>query len=411
MTRRLRLSPLIFCGLLCWSAPVRADVVTDWNARMVSLALARPGPSGILDFAVVNAAMHDAIQAFEKRFEPYAISISSASGSPVAAAATAAHDVLVARFPAEKAALDDFYDDYLQARHLEGDPGILVGMQAAAAILARRTGDGSFPPSFQFVLPPPAPGVWRPTLPLFAAFAAPWLGTVTPFTLKTPDQFAADEPPPQLTSGRYTHDYNEVKALGALVNSARTPEQTALAVFFSGNFLALWNLALRNIATEQHLALGDSARLFALAYLASADALITAWNDKAHYLFWRPITAIQEGDHDGNPRTAGDTAWLPFLATPPYPDYTSGANNLSSAMTRMLARFFGSDRMNFTLMAVLSPTITLTRDYTRFSDVEDDVVEVRIYQGIHFRTADQVARREGKHVADWTFSHALRPIQ
>ncbi len=141
--------------------------------------------------------------------------------------------------------------------------------------------------------------------------------------------------------------------------------------------------------------------------MAAADAIITAWDNKKFWNFWRPITAIQKGDDDGNSRTAGDANWLPLIDTPPYPDYTSGANNLTGSMTRTLERFFG-DKMTF---SVMSAAVNKTKTYDRFSDMADDVVDVRIYQGIHFRSADDVARRQGTRAADWAFSHFLRPLK
>jgi len=150
---------------------------------------------------------------------------------------------------------------------------------------------------------------------------------VTPFTLTSPFQFRPG-PPPALTSRRYARDYNEVKALGSLVNSARSFEQTDLGYFYGDNFLVLWHQGLRDIANTYLSKIGDSARLFALVSLAMADAGIATWDAKRHYVFWRPVTAIQEGDNDGNPRTVGDFSWQPLTNTPPYPDYTSGANGL-----------------------------------------------------------------------------------
>jgi hypothetical protein len=143
-----------------------------------------------------------------------------------------------------------------------------------------------------------------------------------------------------------------------------------------------------------------------LANLAAADAIIAAWDGKRFFHFWRPITAIQQGDSDGNPKTAGDATWLPLLPTPPYPEFPSGANNLTGAMTRTLERFFG-DKLTF---SVFSTPVNKTKTYNRFSDMADDVVNVRIYQGIHFRTADEVARRHGTRVADLAFSQFLRPL-
>jgi len=406
---------LVFVLLLVFLAAsaAHADVVADWNAIATQAALqttippVRPGPSAILDLAMVHAAMHDAIQAFEGRFESYGAPIPNASGSPVAAAARAAHDVLVARFPNQSGTLDKLLDDYLNGLGLPVDPGLAIGHQAAANILSLRAGDRSFPnPSPDFARDTD-PGDWRPTPPGLAHMAAPWLGAVTPFTIKDATQFRSP-PPPSLDSGKYVREYDEVKALGSINSTARTKAQTDLANFYTDNFLALWERTLRGIANTNINNIGDSARLFALANLAVADAIIAAWDGKRFYHFWRPITAIREGDNDGNPETAGDTTWLPQIATftPPYPEYPSGANSLTGAMTRTLERFFG-DRMTF---SVMSAFVNQTKTYHRFSDMADDVVNVRIYQGIHFRSADEVARRHGKRVADLAFRHFLRPI-
>ena len=144
--------------------------------------------------------------------------------------------------------------------------------------------------------------------------------------------------------------------------------------------------------------------------MAIADAYITSWDSKTHWNFWRPVTAIHEGDNDGNPRTAGDTAWQPLITTPNYPDYTSGANNNSGAVTTILANVFGTDEVTFLMTSNTSEVIQKTRMYNRFSDAAADVVDARVYLGIHFRFADLVARRQGTHVANWAFSHFLRPI-
>jgi hypothetical protein len=234
----------------------------------------------------------------------------------------------------------------VNAHGLGGDAGLAVGDQVAAAFLPLRRN----PPS-------PLPGDnssddrgrWRrtdsflngataepgppfgPPAP-FAAGATPWMATAAPFTFNNPAQFRAG-PPPALTSNRYRREYDEVKALGSRLNSARTDAQTDLAYFYADNFLALWNRTLRTIALEHVHDIGDSARLFALAALTNADRGITAWDSKYHYNFWRPLTAIREGDDDGNSRTAGDPNWEPLLNTPNYSDHTSGANNLTGGMT------------------------------------------------------------------------------
>ena len=400
--------------LLAIPARVSADAITDWNAiaAQATVTGARPGASGLVDIATVQAAVYDAVQAIERRFEPYYVEIQGASGSPVAAAAKAAHDVLVNHFPAQAGSLDTTYQQYLLNHNLtETDPGVAVAATAAAGILALRGCDGTFPNP-----PPPPfvggtdPGVWRPTPPGFLPMLTPWLGNVTPFTLTRPSQFRPD-PPPALTSNKYARDYNEVKALGALNNSSRTLEQTDLAYFWASNYVVLWNQALRDIAAARVDDIADSARLFALADMAMADALVTCWNTKSYYVTWRPVTGIQEGNNDGNPWTVGDTSWLPLITTPNYPDLSSGANNVTGAVTRALALFFRTDHVTFSVTTTNpGPTNQDTRTYNRFSDAAQDVVDARIYEGIHFRFADEPARKQGRHVAEWIFENFLRPL-
>jgi len=370
-----------------------------------------------LDIAIVQAAVHDAVQAIDRRFKSYQASIPGATGSPAAAAAKAAHDVLVAIFPDHTAALDTTYHEYLAAHKLaKDDPGVSAGQAAAAAVLARRANDGRLPnPVPAPFVGGPAPGQWRPTPslqppppPSESPMAMPWLGAVPAFTLKSGDQFRA-KPMPALNSLQYDKDYAEVKALGARVNSTRTPEQTHLANFYAGNNFILWNRALRDIAAAHTQKIGDSARLLALGTIAIADAVIACWESKLHYAFWRPITAIREGDKDGNDQTAGDPTWEPFLNTPPYPDYTSGANNVVGALTRTLELFFGTDHLPFTVVSEYPQADPKTRTYQRFSELAADTVEVRIYHGIHFRFADEAGRTQGRAVAEWVFANFLQP--
>jgi len=413
---KLKLQTRIMLAVIVLALPamVRADVVTDWNAIAVQATLTanRPGPSGVIDIAIVHVAIYDAVQAIEKKYEPYYVEIPGASGSPVAAAAKAAHDVLVNRFPAQATSLTQMYEQYLLSHGLiESDPGVAVGAKAAAGIIALRACDGSFPTQPQ----PPftggtAPGVWRPTPPANLAMAVPWLGNVMPFAMTRPAQFRS-EPPPDLTSREYAKDYDEVKAIGALNSSVRNANQTDLAQFYAGNTPVIWNRALRDIANTHVHDVGDSARLLALVSMAVADALISCWNDKNHYVFWRPITAIREGDNDGNPQTIGESGWLSLITTPNYPDYTSGANDFAAAVTTMLEHFFGTDHLTFSITTTnVGPTVQDTRTYQRLSDAAQDVVDARVYSGIHFRFADEAARKQGRQVAHWTFKNFLRPL-
>jgi hypothetical protein len=239
--------------------------------------------------------------------------------------------------------------------------------------------------------------------------AVPWLADSDPLTITGPARFRAP-PPPALTSDRYTKDFNEVKAYGSLTGSKRSTQQTDVAYFWSENAISQWNRAVRAIVNTHNQDIGDNARLFALANLSVADALITAWDSKRYYFFWRPVTAIREADNDGNPNTAADVTWQPLINNPNYPDYTSGSNSVSGAMTRTLALYFGTDKMTFQITSVAPAAIQKTHTFTRFSDAAQEVVDARVLLGIHFRFADEVARAQSRRVAKWVFNHYLLPI-
>jgi hypothetical protein len=399
-----------------------ADAVVYWN-EIASTVISAPanasrGPATMLDFATVHAAIYDAVQAIEGDYQPYHVVIPNASGSPAAAAARAARDVLVNRFPAQAGFVDSTYHAYLIAHSIaEDDPGVSVGAEAAAGIIALRSTDRSFPPDFPPFFGGPEPGMWRPTTSYNAPFmptsgapmAVPWLGSVTPFTL-THSQQLRPQPPPHLTSGQYTQDYNEVKALGSLDSVSRTAEQTDLAYFYADSYAPQWNRVLRSVADANVHDIAASARLFALANMAGADSFISSWDSKRHYAMWRPVTAIHDAEKDGNPNTDADPAWRPLINTPNYPDYTSGANNITAAMTRALSLFFERDTVTFTVTSLNARAQLKTRTYTRFSDASDDVVDARVYLGIHFRFADTAARKQGRHAAQWAYEHFFRPV-
>jgi hypothetical protein len=413
MKKFRQLIGLSVCLCLGVAAPARADVVTDWNDIAIKAIVASMPPAGgspFLYIAMVHLAMHDAVAAFDGQFRPYYREIRGASGSPVAAAAKSANDVLVNLFPSQTVPLSMTYATYLATKGLAADnPGVAIGQQAAAGIIQARANDGRFPASYPDFTGGTGIGVWRPTPPAFAPMATPWLAHVTPFAFTDPAKFLP-KAPPALTSSQYARDYNEVKQLGSLTSSTRTAEQTDLAHFWNANYLVMWNEVAKNLASAQRLKIGESARLFALLNMAMADAGITAWNTKLHYVFWRPSTAIQNGNNDDNPNTAGDAIWQPLIPNPPYPDYTSGANNVTGAATRMLRLFFGGDRMNFSVTTTNTVAVQKTRMFRHFSDAADEVVVARIYEGIHFRFADSEGRSQGQSVAKWGFKHFLRPV-
>ena len=413
---------LMVSALLLSVSVAHADsVVVDWNIHTATsiAAGARRGPSGIFDFAMVHAAVSDAVQAYEGRFERYCDGSVPTQGSPIAAVAGAAHAVLVALFPAQATSLNTKLQQSLDKYDVENDPGVATGQAAAACVLQRLAADNAKRAEPDTFFGGNGIGEWRPTVftppaqgsqpvPMTASFIA----TFDPFTLKDPAQFRASNPPPKLQSGAYAKAYEEVRLLGRKTESNRTQEQTNIGTFFADGPPGYWNRAMQRLATdpERALNLGDTARMFALVNLAMADAVITAWDSKIAWNFWRPVTAIREGHLDGNQNTIPDPLWEPLFNTPNYPDYTSGANNLAGAAATMLANVFGTDEVAFTLDSLTIAAPNNVRPYSRFSDAGRDVVDARIYMGIHFRFADAVAYRQGTHVANWAFGKFLRPV-
>ena len=410
MTGKRRLSGIFLTLSLAAWAPVHADAVTDWNAITVGCVQGpttpanRPGPAGLLDIALVHAAMHDAVQAIEGRFKAYHYENEAmrGAGSPAAAAAAAAHGVLAGMYGPGNACLANVTNPSVS---YPGDAGLQAGAEAAAALLPLRRPTLTLPTDP--FLGSDEIGQWRPT-PGVTQGAGTFLAVTAPFAMSSPSQFRPSAPP-GLKSLRYAHDYEEVKKIGATASTSRTAEQTDAARFWTVNFFSQWNQAVRKLADERVPDLGDKARLFALVSFAAADSQISVYDAKYHYNYWRPITAIQQGEVDGNPLTAGDSAWTPLVATPPYPEYSSGANCLAAAITAVIRGFFGTDKVP---MAVSSTAANLTvnpRTYARLSDLEKEMVEVRIWQGIHFRTAENVGRRQGRQIGNWTFNNYLCP--
>lgn len=389
----------------------RADAVTDWNAKALTYSGpplgGRPGPTFALDAAVVQLAVYDAVQAIEGDYQPYCGSIGGASGSTAAATARAARDVLLNHFPGQSAAINADYNAYVAAID-PNDPGFAVGATAAQCVLNMRANDGSFPAGWPAFFGSTAIGQWRPAAS--GPFTFSWLPNVTPFTIRAGNQFRP-KAPPSLNSPEYTRAYNEVKNLGSATGSQRTPEQTELANFWNGNFPGQFHKLARDLAISRNLSISESSRLLALVAVSMADSAITAWDSKVAYNFWRPQTAINFGDDDGNPRTAGNPTWTPFVPTPPYSDYTSGANNIAGSSTRAMSLFFGTDEMEFQVATTNpGPTQNDIRTYSRFSQVRDEVEVVRILQGIHFRFAETDARKQGEHIAQWAHAHYFRPV-
>jgi hypothetical protein len=410
------------------------NMVLVWNENAVNVisqpaTVTPPGlgqgpPLAALHIAMVQGAIYDAVNAIDGGHAAYLPGLSApATASQAAAVAQAGHDVLYGITPVANTAVRTRIDDLLTASLALIDPsqakadGIVIGAAAAAAMLAARSGDGRFD-----VEPFPTSdtiGIWRLVPPLNANVQGQF-ASVTPLTMRSPDQFRT-EGMPALTSEQYAAEFNEVKALGAQTGSSRTPEQTLMAGFYSANPLPFYNAGLRAIATAEGLSTADQARLFAKTSMAGADALISCWNNKKFWLAWRPQTAIHEAANDGNPLTEPDPTWTSLFASPGYPDEPSGYNCYTGGFWQSARFFFGTDKFAFSLTSPGVPANPAagnpigvpggTRTYARFTDVIDDTINGRILNGFHFRTADVHGAWIGKKVAQWLDRHYFEPVE
>jgi hypothetical protein len=424
---------LLMLVVLGWSTTARADAVIQWNdtALRAAFAAGLDFDGGCVDplhesrmMAMMHVAIHDALNAVERRFKPYAFNGHAPAGtSPEAAVAAAARGVLVAVMPelpndpllgltpaAGVALVEAAYADALGAipDGAAKIQGISVGQAAAAAILALRRDDGANATFLDFsYVPGPNPGDFQfiPGYPPFAA-ATGW-GNVTPFVLSSSAQYRPKRPY-DLTSKKYAADFNEVKSLGGLTSTTRTPEQQQIALFWVEGSPQGWNRIARTVAAARGIDLWSNARLFGLLNLASADAYIADFENKYFYEFWRPVTAIRAADSDGNPETAADPAWDSLVPSPPAPDHPSGHSGQGGAMGEVLARFFG-DEVTFTTTATTLPGVT--REFASFSEAAQENANSRIYIGFHFRHATIEGLKLGGKIGKVAFNHYLRPVQ
>ncbi len=393
---------------------VRADEVTDWNEHFLTAAhLAGTSPLITARLAaIVQTAVFDALNGIEQRFSPIHVTDQAPPGaSRRAAVIQAAYATLAKIFPAQQATFDAERLASLSAlggfqHSVSVSRGLDWGQSVADQILAWRAQDGISP------APPPylgglAPGEWRPTPPAFLPAAAPQFATMTPWVIDSPDQFRPAGPP-ALTSAHYAADVNEVETLGSLTTQARTADQTLLARFWQSATVSYWwDSVAMELAAERGFSLSDNARLLAVLNVAIADASIACWDAKYHYVFWRPITAIQLADTDGNPDTIGDPAWLPLLVTPNFPDYPSGHATTSGAAGAVLAAFFG-DESPVSFDSDGMPGVT--RSFSSLSAAVQEIKDARVLGGIHFRTAVDDGQVVGQAVANYIVEHAAQPL-
>jgi hypothetical protein len=394
-----------------WNA-VAVQTVTDFNANSPP-----PGLSPIDDsriYAMAFTAMHDALNAIDRRYRPYLSDLSAADADPDAAVAQSVHDVMVDQVPAEQAFLDDQLDATLAAIPA-GDAknkGIALGHQTAAAILAERAADGWANAQGPYFPPSDDPGVYRATPPFdgppFNGFAAyVYGGEIKPWVLQSSSQFRAP-PDYAVTDPLYTTDYDEVKMLGCDACPARSDEQTQIANFWLENSTGGWDRIAATIAQARGLDGWQQARLYALLELAIADGYTTSLESKYFYRFWRPITAIQRGDDDGNPGTAGDPTWQSLHPAPPIPDYPSAHAMAGGVAQAVLSAFFGTDEISFDTTSASLPGIT--RSYTSLTQAARENADSRVYVGFHFRHATDVGIAQGQSVGSYVYGAALNEV-
>ncbi len=409
---RSRLLPFVLAlAALAVPAPAAAsDMVTQWNLHATN-ALIRDGGQGAaatVHLAMVHGAVYDAVNAIDRRHAPYLGPLwAKRSFSQDAAAATAAYIVLTRSNPglvdpanpgALEPSLRPLYEQSLDA--IPDGPakwgGVAVGAAAAWRMILVRRQDGRFG-AFRFT-PATAIGKWRPIPPSTVNDPFAWLKDVRPFMIRSSTRFGSP-PPPRLTSERYAKDFEEVKTLGAANSAVRTQGQTDAARFWGvGNAVGTWAMLLRTIADQHPMTTADSARYYAMLNMTAADSLITTWESKAKFSSWRPYHAIREAGGDDNDATLPDPTWMSLTGSPPYPEHPSGLSALGASYATTLRQFFRTDDVAF---SGTNAAAMVTRTYARFSQAMDEIVDARVWSGIHFRFADEDGARIGQRVARW----------
>lgn len=396
-----------------WCAPRCDELVIDWNlvAHQVMVADNRyQNPMrASRALAMMHLAMHDAANAAAPRYATYALKDRDRDGQadPAFAAVTAAHDVLLALFPGQKALLASALGSSL----VEAGTGPAIargkalGAKAAAAVLERRATDGS--ENDEKYTPGTAAGEYR-YVPDTDFIASPHWRTVTPFALTSPAQFRV-APPPALTSAEYTRAFNEVRDYGGATGSKRSADQSHYAAFWYEFSDIGWNRIARTVSRQHPMDLAGRARLFALLNAALADAYIAGWDSKMHYNFWRPVSAIRLADGDANHATTADVKWSSFLFTPPIQDHPSTHSALGAAGAAVLAAVFGQDGIAFSFTSTSADPANAVRSFRSFSDAARENADSRIMAGLHFRFATDAGLKLGDQVGRYTVSQLLLP--
>ena len=394
-----------------------ADAVLIWNANAVKAVRAstptKVQTDGMVYMSYVQAAVYDAVTKLEGRYEPYhdfafAVIPDASVQATVAAAARTTLDYYL---PDEQPKVDAEYSTYIAT--LSGDvaDGVALGEASAHDLIAFRAGDGlnAATPSYGGI-GPILPGQWQ--LQPGQAVQTPWLATMRPFLLEQASQFRVG-PPPALRSEQYAKDLNETKAYGALNSSVRTPEQTAIAYFWVGNNINQYNQTMQNVVTQHNLDLVDAAHLLAMGEIVTTDAGIACFDSKFFYQLWRPITAIRNADKDGNPDTTADPSWQSLLGVPGHPEYPSQHGCFTAAFTDALAAALNTNHLDVTMPGGEngSSVLTTTQHFDTVADIQNQVVDARVWLGFHFRNSVKRGEELGNNVAAWELGRFFQPTR
>ena len=392
---------------------IPGTVILDWNevafnafggaAYQHSLMASRIN-------AMTHLAMHDAINAVHPVYGSYVFQEQDANADPVAAAASAAHTVLIHEIPGKK----NFIDSALQGTlstitdEIAKQKGVQLGNRAVQSIITARTDDGSTGEVMAKIPFSAKPGIYQP-VPPFNIFFAPHWENVKLFGLRSKDQFRV-APHPSLSSAAYVSAFNEVKEVGRINSPVRSADQTAYAKFWYEFSEAGWNRVARTVAVNKKLNLVEAARLFALVDMALADAYTAGWDSKIHYNFWRPYTAIRNASNDGNDATTAETGWEPSEPTPPVHDYPSTHSALGNAAATVLAIILG-DNTPFTMTSPTAATSGSTRSFRSFSQAAKENADSRVMAGIHFRFSCESGQELGNKIGEWITNNHLKPLK
>jgi hypothetical protein len=394
----------ITLSLLTLASVARADVIMDWNARADAVAAEKrlPPPVQGRALALMHVSMFEAINAIERRYQPYRLAlVADRNTSPEAAAASAAHAMLAALYPDQRSALDAQLAQDLSpvADGPSKERALILGRKAAADLLELHAEDGAGPDDYR---PFTQAGVYVPTQPV-AGFL---VRNFKPWVMTSAAQFRA-APPPALNSETWTRDVNEIRDVGALNSSVRSAEQTTVGKFWFLTGARTYNPIVRQVVLAKQMNLLDCARIYALTSMAAADAFIAVFEAKYHYNFWRPVTAIRNADLSQNSATPRDATWLPLGETPMHPEYPCAHCISASAVAAALRAVVGDEVGEITVTSNTAPGVT--RRWTRLSDYADEVSNARIWAGFHYRFSTEAGKDMGRKIGELTVGTQLRP--